>query len=184
MAQYKIYHNGRRINGAWGKFVEFVRKAWFWTKVSAGVGFAGAVIFGAGFLVAASNKVEASNNVTVIDHTPEKVDALKEEVLDTISACEAPGYKAGDAPIILDTNNRMSIGPFMFQVATVQQYEKKLMGRDVNRLEATSIALDAAQARELAKAIVFKANGLGNWLNCGNKWNLRPKVDVIRSLEK
>jgi hypothetical protein len=179
----KIYDQGKLVRTREGRFTSFksfVRKVWFWTKVS----MAAVALVGFGFVISASNKVEAINNVTVIDKMPEKIEALQNEVLDTISACEAPGYKDGDAPIILDTNAKMSIGPFMFQVATVQHYEKELIGRDVSRLEATTIALDEKQARELAKAIVFKANGLGNWLNCANKWNLRPKVDVIRELQK
>lgn len=163
---------------------KFIQKVWFWSKVSMGVG----VAVGVGVLVGAMkfsvNEVQATNSVTVVDKMPEKVDALKEEVLKTLSSCEARGYKDGDAPIILDTNNKMSIGPFMFQVATVQHYYKTIYGKEITRHEATIIALDEEKARELAKAVIFDLDGLRNWLNCANKHNLRPKVDVIRSLEK
>lgn len=183
----KVYYNGKQLRTKQGKFSSFksfVRKVWFWTKVSTGAVALGALLVGIGFVSAASNKVEAQNNVTIIDKTPEKVEALKKDVVQTISDCEAPGYKPGDAPIILDTNNKMSIGPMMFQVATVIYYEKALYGKDVTKLEATAIALDEKQAKALASDIIFKdSKGAGNWYNCSNKHDIAPQVSIIKKLQ-
>jgi hypothetical protein len=106
-------------------------------------------------------------------------------VVETISGCEVPGYKAGAAPIILDTNNKMSIGPMMFQVATVIHYEQFLYGKTVTPLEATTIALDEQTAKALAQDIMFKdAKGVANWWNCMNKTGVDSKIEVIKELEK
>jgi hypothetical protein len=78
----------------------------------------------------------------------------------------------------------MSIGSFRFQVAAVQQYKQKLYGKTITRQEATLIALDEPQARALAHDIAFTDNGIGNWYNCMNRYNLNEKVKLIQSLGK
>jgi hypothetical protein len=181
----KIYYNGklRTKQGKFSSVRSFFRKLWLYTKITIGACVAGAALVGIGFIMAASNKVEAQN--TIIDKTPEKVAQLKKEVVQAISSCEVPNYKAGAAPIILDTNNKMSIGPMMFQVATVQHYEKLLYGKDVTALEATEIALNEQEAKALAEKIMFEdAKGVKNWWNRMNKTQVAPKIEVIKELEK
>ena len=144
-----------------------------------------AVSFGVGVIGFSSNTVEATNSTTIINKMPEKVADLKQEVVEAISGCEVPGYKPDQAPIILDTNNKMSIGPMMFQVATVQHYMKVLHGQDVTALEATQIALDEKQAKALAEKIMFEdAKGVANWWNCMNRTGVKAKIEVIKELEK
>lgn len=126
---------------------------------------------------------EATSSVQIIDRSPEKIAKLKAETVALISGCEVPNFKQGDAPIILDTNNKMSIGPLMFQIATVVEYEKKLYGRTVTRYEATMIALDADQAKQLATDIIFKDGGAGNWFNCSKKLDINQRVKMIKEFE-
>lgn len=89
-------------------------------------------------------------------------------ILDELSlGCETKGVKEPDAAIILDTNNKMSIGRFMFQITTVQYYVKKFEGRTINRHDAILIALNPIEAKELARKIVFQGHAVeGNWYNC------------------
>jgi len=73
----------------------------------------------------------------------------------------------------------------MFQVATVQHYEKLLYGKDVTALEATEIALNEQEAKALAEKIMFEdAKGVKNWWNRMNKTQVAPKIEVIKELEK
>lgn len=160
------------------KITSFLKKA-FW------FGAAVIIVSCAGITYFSTSTVSADVPLApVVDLSPVKMEALKNTVVDEISNCEVTGYKTGDAPIILDTNNRMSIGPMMFQVATVIQYEKALYGKDVTRLEATTIALDEVQAKALAKDILFKvSDGQHNWLNCSNKHDITAQINLIKSVK-
>lgn len=162
-------------------FTAFCARVWYLLKVGTIATLTGAFLVFCGAIGFSSNKVEA----TVTDSMPAQVEKLKAEVVSVIASCEVPGYKETQAPIILDSNNKMSIGPMMFQVATVIHYEKLLYGKDVTALEATTIALDATQAKALATDIMFKdAKGVGNWYNCANKTGVKAKIEVIKELEK
>lgn len=114
----------------------------------------------------------------------QRVDSLKTEVVNKIKSCESKGYVENDGLIILDTNNKMSIGQLQFQTNTVIYYYQKLYGQKITTKEAVEIALDTTKATKLAKDIFFlEEKGLSNWLNCANKHNLRVWVDVINQLE-
>jgi hypothetical protein len=114
----------------------------------------------------------------------EKVAALKDDLVDDLARkCETLQVGEPDAAMILDTNNEMSLGAWMFQVKTVQHYVKVFEGRDINRVEAIRIAIDHAQARALAKRIIFEEQGgIYNWENCAAKLDLVPEVEVIKKL--
>ena len=121
---------------------------------------------------------------TVIDSMPAKIEDLKNSVVERLVKCESAGLKESDAPIILDTNKKMSIGVLQFQVATVIHYVKVLESRDITKLEATLIALDADKAKSLAKSIIFetKSGVISDWFNCSNKGNLQSEVNLIKKL--
>lgn len=116
------------------------------------------------------------------DLMPAKVAALKADVINQISDCERAGHTEEDGLIVFDSNARASLGVMQFQVTTVQHYEKALYGNEVSGKDAILIALDASKAKALATDIVFKQDGLGNWLNCANKLGLRAQVNAINKI--
>jgi hypothetical protein len=66
----------------------------------------------------------------------------------------------------------------------VQHYEKKLYGTDISPKQAVIIALDDSQTAQLASDIIFKADGLSNWLNCATKLGLAADVKAIKHIER
>ncbi len=113
-----------------------------------------------------------------------KVDALKDEVLDTLAKCESAGRKEEDGIAILDSNDKGSYGPFQFQRKTVIHYMAQ-RGTPVNGRDAIILALQGDKARALAKYIIFdtKAGVENDWYNCSNKHNLQVEVDIINKLK-
>ena len=187
----KVFYNGQQIKrttvGTF-TFKSKARRAWVYFYRMFLLQTLGTLtvstIYAAGATFGSTMPAEAYNLpliATITNQYPTKVDDLKSDIVNIISGCEVPGYKKGDAPIILDTNKKMSIGPMMFQVATVIYYEKQLYGKTVTKLEATAIALDETQAKALAKDIIFKdSKGAGNWYNCSIKHSIEPQVSLIK----
>lgn len=119
------------------------------------------------------------------DNLPAKIESLKKEVVAQIKSCESNGHKEEDGLIVLDTNNKMSIGQLQFQTATVVYYYQTLYGKTITKKEAVEISLDSDRAEALAQDIIFKTDkGLTNWLNCANKLGLSAKVNVIKQIER
>ncbi len=113
------------------------------------------------------------------------IEALKDEVVETIRSCESGGYSEEDGIIIFDSNNKASIGTLQFQKTTVQYYYKMFYGEEITSKQAVMIALDDKKASELAKRIIFEdSKGWKNWYNCGNKHNIDAEVKVIKKLIK
>lgn len=113
-----------------------------------------------------------------------KINAIKNGLLSELKHCESGTISEDSAPIILDTNNKMSIGLYMFQTDTVRHYYRILYGKEITKLDATLIALNEEKARDLAKDIIFKdEKGWKNWFNCGKKHNFETKVSYIKSIE-
>ena len=115
----------------------------------------------------------------------EKIDEFKAELLATLKKCESQGHKEDDGLIILDTNNKASIGLFQFQITTVQHYEKLLHNREVTRKQAIEIALDEKEATQLASDIIFTTkNGVAkDWVLCSAKHGLTAQLQTIKKLE-
>lgn len=137
----------------------------------------------------AYNPTVQAQTVTIevpVDNLSPKIEELKQDVLATLGrGCESKGHSTAEALIILDTNNKASIGTFQFQVKTVVFYYKKLYGKVITPVEAATIALDEAKATDLASDVIFKTNdGLTNWINCTKWHNLDLKVDMIKKLMK
>lgn len=113
-----------------------------------------------------------------------KIADLKADILNRLKKCESSNLDASDAPIILDSNNEISIGLFMFQRDTVIYYVKQLEKRDITRQEAVRIAIDDVKARELAGRILFETkDGWRNWYNCGKKLGLATEIEVIKKVQ-
>jgi hypothetical protein len=124
--------------------------------------------------------------VPEVDKYEIKIQTLKNKVLDDLSlGCETKGLKDPDGAIILDANNKMSIGRFMFQRETVQHYVKKFEGREITFREAIEISIDPVKSKALAERILFtEPDGWKNWLNCASKFNLANTIGIINELEK
>ncbi len=182
----KLYYNGRQINGRFDSFKakvrRFVRAAVRLFLIGSVAAALLMIAFDYGLKYSATT-VQAVTPET-IDLTPAKIEGLKVDLVHRLSICESAGHSEEDGLIIFDTNNRASVGQLQWQIASVQQYEKSLYGKTVTRKEAVLIALDTARASELAKDVIFKTDGLANWLNCANKLGLRAEVDAINRLSK
>lgn len=180
----KIYHNGKRIDRDYlGRYTSgFVKMS---TVVI--VAFA-LVLIGVSYVTGAHRAEPVMFQKAEIEFKEReaaKVLALQNEVLETLSGCETRDIKERDATIILDTNNKMSIGRYQFQITTVQWYYKKLFNKEINRVEAIQIAVDEERATELARAIIFDSTGgIHNWVNCARKHNLVEKVTIIKTYFK
>lgn len=114
----------------------------------------------------------------------EKVEALKDAVMAKLSQCESAGHKESDGLIIMDTNNKLSIGQYQWQVSSVQHYYKLMTGKDISKKDAIILALNETEARKLAKYVAFETkNKIGkDWVNCNSKHNLDVQVDMIKSM--
>ena len=151
-------------------------------KIGILLGMLGFTIYGA-YRFGETNVI--SIKAETVDSMPAKIEKLKDEVIDKLISCESQGYKESDAPIIYDTNKKMSIGLAQFQIATVIYYEKVLYNRQISAKEAVLIALDEQETRELAKDIIFKTKSgvIKDWYNCSIKYKLQDKVNLIKEIE-
>lgn len=194
----KIFHNGKEINWrnqhakiSW--FTRFQRWVIKWTKRVAFTAFVIGIIYGA--FSAGSHATETT--VVMADDTSaakyqNKIEALKDGVVDQLMKCESAGHKESDGLVTYDprrnetvSSNIPSFGVLQFKKATVQHYYKVLYKKDVTGQEAIFIALTESKARELAKDVMFKTKGKasGDWYNCAAKLNLDAQIDVIKKLE-
>lgn len=116
----------------------------------------------------------------------DKIEGLKNDVIAKLASCESAGYKESDGIIILDTNNKASIGQYQWQVKSVQYYSKLSSGVILTPKEAILLALDKEKAGELVKFVAFKTNNKisKDWYNCSKKFNLDGEVELIKKLEK
>lgn len=116
----------------------------------------------------------------------DKIEALKDEVVNKLMACESAGYKEDDGLIILDTNNKASIGQAQWQVKSVQFYYKLMTGEEITKKEAVLLALDKKRAGDLVKFVAFKTNNKlsKDWFNCERKLDLDKEVEIIKKLDK
>jgi hypothetical protein len=105
-------------------------------------------------------------------------------VVERLAKCETKGRTDANSVVIIDTNNKASIGKFQFQAETVANYTKLIEGRTIDRKEAIQIALDGERAARLAKRIIFEKDGLGNWHLCSEQLRLAPEVKFIQSMMK
>ena len=118
------------------------------------------------------------------DIAPLPIEGLKDSVVERLAKCETKGRADADSVVIIDTNNKASIGKLQFQAETVANYTKLIEGRTIDRREAIQIALDGERAVSLAKRIIFEKDGLGNWHLCSKQLRLAPEVKFIRSMMK
>lgn len=116
----------------------------------------------------------------------EKIESLKQGVVDQLMACESAGYKEEDGLIVFDSNAKASIGNAQWQVASVIHYVKLLRSKDITKKEAVLLALDRKEAGELAKQVMFETKNMAgrDWVNCDRKLGLDNQIKLIKQLEK
>ena len=143
-----------------------------------------------GFTIYGAYKIGEVNVIrveaTVTDSMPAKIEELKDSVVDRLVKCESSGLKESDAPIILDSNKKFSIGVLQFQIKTVQHYTEIINHQTITAKEAVLLALDEQRARQLAKQIIFgtKSGVAGDWVVCSRRHNLQAEVDIIKKLSQ
>lgn len=124
------------------------------------------------------------------DRLPQKIESMKNNLVDEIAKLETQGAKTEDGLIVFDDNksgtlsrkDKVSIGCMQFKVSTVQLYSKQLRNKELNNYEATLLALDCSKAKELAKEVIFKVKGgIFNWSVATKE--MATKVEIIRQLE-
>jgi hypothetical protein len=140
----------------------------------------------------AAPRVEAAE----IDRLDQKIQALKDEVLDELANCESPGDTENTLPVIEDNNASgtlprgevVSMGMYRYKVGTVIGYELMRTGEELTPIEAVEFAVNHAKARELTSYVIFDTpegdKGIMNWRTCAVKHGLQSKVDVIKSLSE
>jgi hypothetical protein len=118
-----------------------------------------------------------------------KITLMQDEVLDALERCESGGAPKDAALVIFDQNSKgtlsrkdaPSLGSFQFKVSTVQNFEQRRSGKRLTNYEATLLALDHSQARELARYAIFGTQGgIFHW-SCANE-AMVAKVSVIKEL--
>lgn len=121
----------------------------------------------------------------------EKIDKMKNQVIEQIAKLETHNAKTEDGLIVFDDNSRgtlsrkdkVSIGCMQFKVGTVQHYTKILDKKDISNYEATLIALDCEKAKALAKRVIFEVQGgLWNWSVATEE--MGNMVTIIKELSK
>lgn len=191
----KIYHNGRDITGKFAretfinKITRKIKIMWYWAKITLGIGFVGAML--GGFLVGAFMGSSASYTRAVeviiekVDTMPEKIEKLKDEVVNDLAKCESGGKKEEDGIVVLDTNNKGSYGVVQWQKTSYQHYYKLMTGQEISGKDAIIHALDSEKAKSLAKWVIFETkNGVAkDWVNCSKWHGLQDRVDLIKKLE-
>lgn len=125
----------------------------------------------------------------------QKIEGLKNDVINELKACESSGATEDDGLVVYDPlvsnpsstakRNIPSFGEFQFKKDTVIHYFKMKTGKTLTQKEAILLALDTDRASELAKFIGFetKSKLSSDWRNCSIKYNLDSKVDLIKKFE-
>ena len=190
---YKITYLGKRIDGKYERR-SWLKRTWclFLYKLQRTLRVMGILVivawFGLGCLrfgIAYAHGTEISYIAPVAFAATVPTDGVtkaQDIVINEIAACETQGVAEPDSAIILDTNGRMSIGAWMYQIKTIQQYEKEMTGKDIDRVEAINIATNHQEAMELTRYIIFTDHAWNNWYNCAAKLDTASKVDLISAM--
>jgi hypothetical protein len=166
-----------------------IKKVVYWVKIGTAFGIPGVVIGGilVGFSVGSTVPYIRAQEVQVpvyVDTMPEKIEALKDEVVNDLAKCESGGKKEEDGIVILDSNNKGSYGVMQWQKTSYQHYYKIMTGSEISGKDAIIDALDAEKAKKLAKYVIFetKSGVAKDWVVCDGKHKLQERVNIIKKL--
>ena len=109
------------------------------------------------------------------------IEKRKDEVLRELATCESGGHGEADRPIY--GFRGMFVGRFQFMPSTVRAYVQQRDGRQLSLREATDLAHDYDQAKDLAKYMIFEQGRINDWPACSRKLGLHRQVVEIKSAE-
>jgi hypothetical protein len=119
--------------------------------------------------------------LTIAEAKAQALDQRKDEVLRDLATCESGGHGESDRPIY---GGRGSfVGRFQFSPSTVVSYVQQRDGRLLSFREATDLAHDYEQAKELAKYMIFEQGRVNDWPACARKLGLAQQVAEIQSAQ-
>lgn len=135
-------------------------------------------------------KVEYKDKEVIVDNLSEKIEELKWDVVNKVWDKERAGKLEKDALITWDPNPNnpkveiASIGTCQFKIPTIIYYEKKLYNVDMNRYDATMLALSDSKCKDLMYDIIHKDPiGWQNWLNSCKKVDCKGRLAIINDLQ-
>ncbi len=166
----------------WQMFLAWVR---FCIKVSGATTLVMWLMVGS-FLIGKGNEVAFASTGFSASISADKVDVLKNKVLDEMVACENPHHWLvwldDTKSHSLTQKDKNSNGDLAFKISTVQRFSKQLHGTTLNDHDALLLALDPSQARDLA---------INSWVNIKgsiNEWScatdvMKTQIDDIRLMQ-
>jgi hypothetical protein len=110
-------------------------------------------------------KVDPVISDLAIAEAENKATLAEDKILDCLLDLESKG---DHNKIILDTNNKYSIGGYQFQILTIKDILKRHENRLIGTEEAIRLAKSPIEARELARRAIFD-------YQLGSKWSLSFK---------
>jgi hypothetical protein len=119
--------------------------------------------------------------LSVADARAQAAEQRKEEMLRELATCESGGHGDADRPIY--GFRGMFVGRFQFMPSTVRAYVQQRDGRALSLREATELAHDYDQAKELAKYMIFEQGRINDWPACSRKLGLAQQVAEINSTQ-
>jgi len=118
------------------------------------------IVFGTGFLVAKADKAFKDFEKSEKERKTKDFHDLgvknENEILDCLAEIETNNRNIK----VIDSNNKISIGVYQFQLSTLKDIYPTL-----NNNELQAIALDPTQAKEIARTLLFEK---GEWWRWGN----------------
>ncbi len=119
--------------------------------------------------------------------TQAKIDGLKKDILARLAQCETGGVVEQNSAILLDSNNQMSIGRYMWQRESVEYYAKLMYGKEIDRTEAILIAIDehpTIALDDFTLDVMFTVkDGVWAWANCAKKHGFEGEINIIKKLQ-
>lgn len=181
---------------------KIIRSIVYWLKLglTATVAMAvGAFMFG-NYTGATTSVIMAENN----ENVPLKIQELKDQLANIVHQGESDGRNMHDGEIfsVFDPSDAMkgkclkantirpidceSYGPYQEKIGTIMYYAPKVYGKEVNQMEAMTIANDGEKAKDFFLKCSIKVQGCAwNWTAAkNNRDQVELLVNVIRSLEK
>jgi hypothetical protein len=119
--------------------------------------------------------------LTIAEAKAQALDARKDEMLRELATCESGGHGEAERPIY--GFRGMFVGRFQFMPRTVMAYVQQRDGRLLSFTEATQLAHDYDQAKELAKYMIFEQGRVYDWPACARKLGLARQVAEIQSAQ-
>jgi hypothetical protein len=119
--------------------------------------------------------------LSVAEAKAQALESRKDEMLRELATCESGGHGEADRPIY--GGRGMFVGRFQFMPRTVMAYVQQRDGRMLSFREATELAHDYEQAKDLAKYMIFEQGRINDWPACARKLGLFQQVSEIQSAQ-